>query len=140
MPFQTIIEPFRIKVVEPIRLTTQAEREAILRHAHYNLFLVRADDVMIDLLDRFGHFGDEFRAVGGRDARRRVVCRQSQLLLFRGDGTRDLRLSACDSRASGARGGANPVLAGVQSQAASSPTTPTSTPLARTSSISAGAR
>ena len=39
MPAKTIIEPFRIKSVEPIRWTTREQREQLLRAAHYNLFL-----------------------------------------------------------------------------------------------------
>ena len=52
--FKTIIEPFKIKSVEPLGFTTKAEREDVLRKAGYNLFSVPANKVLIDLLTDSG--------------------------------------------------------------------------------------
>src|SRR5436190_936302 len=51
---KTIIEPFRIKVVEPLQVRTRDEREAIIRAAGFNVFLIPSEDVLIDLLTDSG--------------------------------------------------------------------------------------
>ena len=51
---KTIIEPFKVKVVEPIKMTTRDEREDYLKDAAYNLFLLKAENVIIDLLTDSG--------------------------------------------------------------------------------------
>jgi tryptophanase len=54
MGFRTIIEPFRIHSVEPLRMTTAEQRRAAIRDVGFNLFGLRAEDVLIDLLTDSG--------------------------------------------------------------------------------------
>jgi tryptophanase len=54
MEFRTLIEPFRIHSVEPLRLTTEEYRRGAIRAAGFNLFDLHADDVLVDLLTDSG--------------------------------------------------------------------------------------
>jgi tyrosine phenol-lyase len=54
MAIKTIIEPFRIKSIEPFRRTTRKERQKLMEAAGYNLFLVASEAILIDLLTDSG--------------------------------------------------------------------------------------
>ena len=70
---KTIIEPFRIKSVEPIEMTTKEERERYLKDAHYNLFLLKSEHVLIDFFDGQRYLRYEHSSMGGDYAGRRII-------------------------------------------------------------------
>jgi tyrosine phenol-lyase len=51
---KTLFEPFKIKMVEAIKQTTEPERRELLKHAHYNVFLIKAENILIDFLTDSG--------------------------------------------------------------------------------------
>ena len=80
---KTIIEPFKIKMVEPIKLTTPAQREAIVAQAHFNVFQIPAEHVLIDLLTDSGTSAMSSEQWAGMLPRRRIVCRCPKLVSLR---------------------------------------------------------
>src|ERR1039457_5993463 len=77
---KTIIEPFRIKSVEPLRHTTREERERLLAAAGYNLFLIEAKDLLVDELTGVRHMIPTHQ---GRAAERilfTVMCRPGHVV------------------------------------------------------------
>ena len=60
-------EPYKIKVVEPLKITNRAERERAIEQAGYNTFLLRSEGCVHRLAHRQRHFSHERLPVGGND-------------------------------------------------------------------------
>ncbi|SQD08184.1 tryptophanase [Escherichia coli] len=78
--FKHLPEPFRIRVIEPVKRTTRAYREEAIIKSGMNPFLLDSEDVFIDLLTDSGTGGGNPKYAGSDDARRRSLQRQPQLL------------------------------------------------------------
>ena len=127
---KTIIEPFRIKSVEPLRLTTRGGAQGPLARRPLQpfraLFRRRADRPA----DRFRHFGDEREAVGGDHARRRELRRFALLPPLRAGGAPPHAVPPHHPDASGPRGRGDPVSSDRRTRTQDSRRTPISTPRA----------
>lgn len=75
--FKHLPEPFRIRVIEPVKRTTRAYREEAIIKSGMNPFLLDSEDVFIDLLTDSGTGGGDAEHAGCDDARRRSLQRQS---------------------------------------------------------------
>lgn len=78
--FKHLPEPFRIRVIEPVKRTTRAYREEAIIKSGMNPFLLDSEDVFIDLLTDSGDRGGDAEYAGRDDAWRRSLQRQPQLL------------------------------------------------------------
>ena len=107
---KTIIEPFKIKSVEPIRFATVQQREESLRRGHYNLFLVPADEVLIDLLTDSGTAAMSADQWAGIMPRPGSLRRRPQLLPLRGQSPRADRLETHHPHPPGTRRRTHPLL------------------------------
>ena len=138
--WQTIIEPFRIHSVEPIRMTTR--RRARGRARGRRLQPVQPPRRGRDHrpADRLGHGRHEPRPVGGDAARRRELRRLPVLVPLPRRGPEPVPVQARHPHPPGPRGREDPVLGHRRRRARSSPTTPTSTRRAPTSSTPAPRR
>ena len=109
MHFKTIIEPFRIKTVEPIRHTTRAERGAAIAGSRLQSFSAQGRRRAHRPAHRLGHWRDVSQPVGGHDDGRRILCRGALVLSTSRPRSGDHRPQACDSHPSGPRRRAHPL-------------------------------